>query len=154
MGKKDIIFLMMLLLVLVAAFVVTISYPSRARFFPLIVISLCGVLVLAELLKTFAVSFTSGTAERDSQEDEAFKTNKQKQLRFVLTIAWIGGFALSLFLFGFVIGLPLFVLAYVKMHEAGWRWAIILPIIMFLIVYGGFELVLKRPLYEGLLFIR
>ena len=50
MGKKDIFFLLLLLMVLIMTFIVTESYPSGARLFPLIVISLCGVFVIVDLI--------------------------------------------------------------------------------------------------------
>ncbi len=152
MGKKDILFLMILLFVLGATFFFTLSYPYRARLFPLIVISLCGVLVLAELLKKFTTGFKSENAGH-GLKGKALETEKQKQLKFFATVAWIGGFALTIYFFGFSIGLPLFVLAYVKTYEKGWRWAIILPTIMFVLVYVGFGILLESPLYEGLLFV-
>ena len=153
MGRKDILFLIAVLAVLATVFCITLGYPPRARFFPLIVIGLCGVTVLAELLKAYIASRKSGSAARESQPDEeSLKMNKQHWLKFAAMTAWFGGFALIIWLVGFVIGLPLFVLAYVKTYEAGWRWAIILPVIMFLIVYVGFALLLQSPLYEGLLF--
>lgn len=155
MGRKDVLFLIALLAVLVTGFSITLGYPPRARLFPLIVIGLCGVFVLAELLRAYNASRKSGSATREDQQDEeSLKMNKQHQLQFAATTAWIGGFALTIWLFGFVIGLPLFVLAYVKTYEEGWRWAIILPVIMFLIVYVGFALLLQSPLYEGLLFLQ
>ena len=153
MGRKDILFLIALLVVLVIGFYITLGYPPRARFFPLFVISLCGVLVLAELLKAYNASRKSGSAAGEDPQDEApLKMNRQHRQKFAATTAWIGGFALIIWLFGFVIGLPLFVLAYVKTYEEGWLWAIILPVIMFLIVYVGFGLLLQSPLYEGRLF--
>ena len=153
MGRKDILFLIAVLAVLATVFCITLGYPPRARFFPLIVTGLCGVTVLAELLKACIASRKSGSATGEGQQnEESLIMNKQHQLKFAATTAWIGGFALIIWLFGFVIGLPLFVLAYVKTYEEGWLWAIILPVIMFLIVYVGFGLLLQSPLYEGRLF--
>jgi hypothetical protein len=154
MGKKDISFLLLLLAVLIAGFVVVIGYPPRARFFPMIVISLCGVIVSGELLKAFIAHLKPGVAGRESRgKDEAPETGKQRQKTMAL-IAWLGGFALLIWLVGFIIGMPLFMLVYVKMKGEGWRWAIILSVTMFLIVYAGFSLLLKIPVYEGMLFLQ
>jgi len=154
MGKKDILFLIVLFLALVTGFVVSLSYPYRARFFPLSVISLCGVLVLVELLKAFIAGRQSGAADGNHPaNEETPETSNEELFKLISVIAWIGAFALSIKLFGFVIGLPLFLLAYIKMQGERWLWAIILPAAMFVIVYVGFGLLLKRPLYEGLLFL-
>lgn len=154
MRKKDVFFLLFLLVVLIAGLVASLGYPYRARFFPLIIISLCGVLVLVELLKAFIPILKTEPGNQDIKiSEEAVDTEKHQPLKFLFTMVWIGVFALVLWLFGFVVGLPLFLLAYVKMHGEKWRWALILPAMMFVIVYVGFVIVLKSPLYEGLLFL-
>ncbi|OGP54252.1 MAG: hypothetical protein A2162_08965 [Deltaproteobacteria bacterium RBG_13_52_11b] len=150
MRRKNIFFLLLLLAVLMAGVVMTLGYPPRPRFFPLIVMSLCGVFVLVELVKTFRVTRESGSPDHE----EGIDKNKQRRRKFAETTAWIGGFTLSIWLFGFVLGMPLFVLAYVVMNGEKWRWIILLPATMFVIVYVGFGLLLQSPLYEGWLFLR
>ena len=154
MKIKDIFFLLALLFVLGIVFILSVGYPHSARLFPLIVISLCGIIILEELLKAIITRPATGLFESyGKKKKEMPKTEKKKPLNSIVVMAWMAGFALELWLLGFVIGLPLFIFAYVKTYDEGWRWAIILPAIMFLIVYGGFNLVLKIPLYEGFLFL-
>jgi Tripartite tricarboxylate transporter TctB family len=141
--KKNLLFCLILAICLAAAFVVTLGYPSDARFFPIIVISLCGVVVLWELVKTYR--------QKDKEPPEPDKENRGK---FIFAAAWIVAFALILWGVGFVVGLPLFTFAYVKTHEKGWRWAILMPVITFLMAYVGFAILLQTPLYEGLLFLQ
>ena len=156
MGKKDILFLIALLFALIVGFVVSLTYPYRVRFFPLIVICLCGTLVLAELLKASINKFKARGVESDrdnSQDEEVAESDKKQGLKFIFVIIWIGVFGLTMWVFGFVVGLPLFMLLYIKMQGERWLWAMIMPASMFVIVYVGFVLLLKRPLYEGLLFL-
>jgi hypothetical protein len=148
MRRKNIIFLLLLLAALIMGFLMTIAYASRARFFPLIVICSCGVLVLMELIKASLVR--SESAHQDKKANEA---GKMKGRQFLLATAWLGGFTLSIWLLGFAIGMPLFILAYLKMYGEKWLWTIILPVTMFVIVKIGFGLLLETPLYEGLLFL-
>jgi hypothetical protein len=149
MRRKNIAFLLLLLAVLIGAFVMTLGYPSRPRLFPLITICLCGLLVLMELIKAFLPGKEGGLGE----SEETLKTAGEKRRRFAVTTAWIGGFTLSIWLLGFVIGMPLFVLAYVRLNGEKWLWTILLPVGMFAIVYYGFGLLLETPLYEGFLFL-
>ncbi|MEI9476350.1 MAG: tripartite tricarboxylate transporter TctB family protein [Deltaproteobacteria bacterium] len=142
MRQKNLLFCLIVLICMAAAFVVTLGYPSDARFSPIIVISLCGVVTLWELVNTYR--------QKDEKSPEP---DKGYQRRFILTVAWVVAFVLIIWLLGFVIGLTLITFAYVKVHEKGWRWAIILPIITFLMSYVGFEILLQTPLYEGLLFL-
>jgi amino acid transporter len=125
-----------------AAFVVTLGYPSDARFFPIIVVSLCGVVALYKLVKTYR--------QKDEKTPEPDKGYRRQ---FIFVVGWIVALVLIIWLLGFVVGLPLYTFAYIKTHEKGWRWAIVLPTMMFLMAYIGFEILLQSPLYEGLLFL-
>ena len=142
MREKNLLFCLIVFICLVAAFIVTLGYPPDARFFPIIVIGLCGVVTFWEWVKTYRRK-----DEKTTEPDKGFR------LRFILATAWVVAFVLSIWLLGFVIGLTLITFAYVKTHEKGWRWAILLPIITFLMSYVGFEILLQTPLYEGLLFV-
>ena len=142
MREKNLLFCLVVLICMAAAFVVTLGYPSDARFFPIIVISLCGVVALWELVKTYR--------QKDEKTPEPDKGYRRQ---FIFTVAWVVAFVLIIWLVGFNIGLTLITFAYVKTHEKGWRWAIILPIISYLMSCVGFEILLQTPLYEGLLFL-
>ena len=153
MKRKDFLFYLILLIGLAAAFVTTLGYPSRARLFPIIVISLCGGFVLWALVKMFiALNKALSLKEYRQKNEKAPEPDEGYRRQFFFAFAWIGAFILLVWLLGFVVGLPLFVFAYIKTYEEGWRWAIISTIIMFLIVYVVFAVLLKIPLYEGLLF--
>ena len=153
MKRKDLLFYSILLIGLAAAFVATLGYPPRARLFPIIVISLCGIFVLWALVKMFiALNKASSPTEYWSKNEKATKPDEGYRRQFFFAFAWIGAFIFLLWLLGFVVGLPLFVLVYIKTYEEGWRWTIILTIIMFLITYVVFAVLLRIPLYEGLLF--
>jgi hypothetical protein len=140
--EKNLLFCLIVLICMAAAFVVTLGYPSDARFFPIIVISLCGIVTLWELVKTYR--------QKDEKTPEPEKGYRRQ---FIFAAAWVVAFVLIIWLLGFSIGLTLITFAYVKTYEKGWRWAIILPIITFLMAYVGFEILLQTPLYEGLLFL-
>lgn len=153
MKRKDSLFYLILLIGLAAAFVTTLGYPSRARLFPIIVISFCGVFVLWALVKMFIARHKASSLDEYMQKnEETLKPDEGYRRQFFFAFAWIGAFILLLWLLGFVVGLPIFVFAYIKTYEESWRLAIISTIIMFLIVYVVFAVLLKIPLYEGLLF--
>ena len=64
---------------------------------------------------------------------------------------WVVGFALGIYLLGYIIALPIFILAYMKWLGTRWRLAIVFAIITPLVIYGSFEVALKVPLYRGLI---
>ena len=153
MKRKDFLFYLLLFIGLAAAFVTTLGYPSRARFFPIIVISLCEVFVLLALVKMFIERHKAPSPDQyKKKKEETSKPDEVYRRQFFLAFAWIGTFVLLLWLLGFIVSLPLVVFAYIKTYEEGWRLAIISTIIMFLIVYVVFAVFLKIPLYKGLLF--
>ena len=142
MREKNLLFCLVVFISMAAAFVVTLRYPPEARFFPIIVISLCGVVAVWEFVKTYRQK-----SEKSSEPDRGYRR------RFILAAAWTVGFVLAIGLLGFNIGLTLITFAYVKTYEKGWRWAIIMPVITFAMSYVCFEILLQTPLYEGLLFL-
>lgn len=156
MRRKNIYFLLLLLVVLTTGFVLALGYRPRARLFPLLVITACEILVLAELWKYLAPGLKKkGAPIAETQKDkDALEMEKQWRRKFFSILSWLGGFTIALWLLGFVIGLPLFVFAYVKTHEKGWLWPLVLTAAMFVIVFVGFGFLLETPLYEGRLFLR
>ena len=66
--------------------------------------------------------------------------------------AWVAGFFLVIYLLGFIIAIPLFVLSYMKLHGTRWVVAIVFAVLASALIYGGFELALKVNLYKGLVF--
>ncbi len=71
---------------------------------------------------------------------------------YLLAGAWVAGFFLAIYLLGFIIAIPVFILAYMKSHGTRWLAAIAFAILSPLVIYGVFELALRVILYRGLLF--
>ena len=88
------------------------------------------------------------TGEAQTMEQEAGVGLR----RYLLAGAWVLGFFLAIYLAGFIIAIPLFILAYMKSHGTGWLATIIFTVLTPVLIYGIFELALKVDLYPGLLF--
>ena len=65
--------------------------------------------------------------------------------------SWIGGYALIIYLAGFVLAVPLFILFYMKSHGSGWLASITTAFLFTGIVYSVFELAFRIILYRGVL---
>lgn len=72
--------------------------------------------------------------------------------RVVSPLVWLVGFLVVIYLLGFFIAIPLFVLAYVRWRGRSWVTAVVFALIMGSLIYGIFELGLKAQLYRGLIF--
>jgi Tripartite tricarboxylate transporter TctB family len=64
---------------------------------------------------------------------------------------WIVSFFFAIWLFGFIISIPIFVISYMKSHGARWRAAILYGCVTLIVVYGIFDWALEIKLYRGLL---
>jgi hypothetical protein len=57
-----------------------------------------------------------------------------------------------IYLLGYLAGCSLFSVLYLKVHGEKWGMSIGFSLGVIALVYGGFEIALKTPLYRGLLF--
>ena len=98
-----------------------------------------------------AATIVKDETPRAMQEQVAkdIKTEGESQ-RFGLSLAWIVGFFLGIYLLGFIIAMPLFIAAYLKRQRRGWLTSISFAVIVTSVLYGVFELVLQAGLYPGL----
>ena len=70
---------------------------------------------------------------------------------YLSTIGWIVGAIASIFLLGFIFGIALFLLLYVKLHGEKWLTSAILSFVVAGLFYVFFEVLLKMPFPHGLL---
>ena len=73
---------------------------------------------------------------------------------YVLEAAWMAGFALTIYLLGFIVAIPLYLCAYMKLHGTKWPVAIITGVLMAAFSYGIFVLALEMKLHPGVFFER
>ena len=94
------------------------------------------------------------TAEnrKDEPGSPVAETDRDK-MSLLAAVSWIAGLALMIWILGFIIALPLFTFIYVKLNGEMWRWAAMLSAAMLAIVYICFVVLLRMPLYEGLVFL-
>jgi len=62
------------------------------------------------------------------------------------------GFTLAIYLIGFLITIPLFILIYLKVSKTGWVVTVLYALIITAIIYSVFEVGLDIVLYRGVLF--
>ncbi len=153
-----------LLLLIIALVVVSISfsYSERARLIPLavgIVVSILAILVLIgerypRLIRGFDVSltdFTKGDLEVERRMKAVSKRGVGTSVRTIC--AWIAGFFLLIYLVGFLIAIPVFVLLFLKIYgHIRWLNTLVVTIVTWGIIYAMFKLVMKVDLFKGILF--
>ena len=114
---------------------------------PLIMSSVIFALALVEIIKQNRKQEKIEPAPEGVAEKISTVQNEWR--RFCLAMSWIIGFAMCIYLFGFMIAIPLFILSYFKQQGAGWFKAILFAGVTTVAVYAIFEIGLKNPLLKG-----
>lgn len=152
MKKYHVAFIIVFLIILGTLFVVTLDYPKRARNFPLIVIAFAMLVLIKELTGEILSRrrlISAGHKDKAGQPEEV---PRETVFRFLQVLGWIAGLGLLIWFFGFLIAFPLFIFVYIKLNGEKWRWAFIVAVSFSIVIYVGFGVLLKLPLYEGIIF--
>jgi len=120
--KTSSIFVVIVLAILGIVIITSLAYPYDAKLFPLFIAIPTAVLAVVQIF------------------------------RETMGAAWIAGLALIMCSIGLLAGLPLFTFLYLKLHRQSWLLSIVITLIMLAVIWGGFVVGFKMPLYKGLLF--
>ncbi len=139
------LFAVILVFVIVAA-----GYPFNAGIGPLA----AGIPALILLIIVFIRdNIRSKTEEIKSKEKIESKEGRETAaLTFIdyrEIILWIVGLLILSFLFGMTLIFPLFTLVYIKVKGFSWRLGIIIAACVFVLMFVGYGILLKSPLYQG-----
>ena len=111
------------------------------------------VLVLALVQLVRELSLAKQKAAEPHAEPKARKHNASLAF-YAIEAAWMAGFGLTIYLFGFIIAIPLYICAYMKLHGARWPVSIMTGGGMAVFCYIIFVLVLEMRLYPGEVIMR
>ncbi|MFC1893577.1 tripartite tricarboxylate transporter TctB family protein [Chloroflexota bacterium] len=131
--------------------VVGLQYPFEVRAGPLLASVIALVLLVTELLKDFI-----RRERRETKGEENPIETKSAGVRgsarvYLRASTWILGLVIGTYLVGLVITFPLFTLAYLKTHRERWFLSIGVSLAILVLIYGIFGMVLRVPLYKGIL---
>lgn len=152
-GKTELYWLafVVLLMFLVIGMAAGFRY-IEAKLLPLIL----GITILALALVQSGRVLVSKAGKQETKADgghgEAVKSAAEQQRRFAGALGWIVGFAVGVYLLGYLIAVPIFVLVYSRVHGQGWFSAAAYALLADLMTYGVFEFGLRVHLFEGVLF--
>jgi hypothetical protein len=91
-------------------------------------------------------------AAGEPQDPLARARSREARLRLVLVIVWTAALMLGIYLFGFRFAIPVFAFSYLKWRGWGWVAAGLFAGAMVGFTYGAFDIGLKAPLFEGIVF--
>lgn len=131
--------------------VIATGYNSKARRMPLVVgipgVVLSGVEAARQTLRKRKPNLNeTGVIE---QEKVIASDEKKKILR---SIGWMFLIVGLIWIFGFIIGLPLFSMIFMKAKKESWKMSIAITLVGVGVMYFLFWKALEMDLYRGLLF--
>jgi hypothetical protein len=92
---------------------------------------------------------TVSEAEEEDPLDYAFTTAGARM--WTISLAWIAGFFLALYVVGLLITAPLFTVAYLRVSGgASWRLSVIYALVVGVLLYVAFEVLFALPTPDGL----
>ncbi|MFC1979563.1 tripartite tricarboxylate transporter TctB family protein [Chloroflexota bacterium] len=145
-------FLMVTMAVMLAMIITSLRMEHFAlKLLPLIVgiaVFVLAAIVLCRNISAKDKSRAVAAGGEIAEEEQADKMWRQ----YLPAGAWTVGFFLAIYLFGFIVAIPLLILSYMKSYGVGWLVSIILTVVIPVLIYVAFELVLRVDLYPGLLF--
>jgi hypothetical protein len=142
-------------LILVASFVTFASImfleSDDAKLLPKAV---AGTLVVLGVIELWRTHFRAGQGEEVNPTHSSSENAEMPYpwSTYLIHFAWIAGFVLALYVFGFLLSLPAFLLSYGRWLRASWRASLLMAILLPTFFYLAFETFLGLPFYRGIIF--
>ncbi|MDP2718952.1 MAG: tripartite tricarboxylate transporter TctB family protein [Dehalococcoidia bacterium] len=143
------IFPLVLLVFCVIMLVYSRDYSRDALLFPLVVlIPATGMLLWQTGKEAYSVLIKKAP---DDRVDTGAVGEGASGKKYLITIGWLAIFVVLMYLFGITIGMPIFVLLYLKLNRMGWPVSIFVTVLVLGFFYGFFIMFMKIYIYKGLL---
>lgn len=145
-----------MLTIFLAATVMALGFPEKARLMPLMVGVPACVLALTQVIleaRKVAQELKDADQAERTDESEAHKAKLvEERHQEINMFFWMFMFFLGVLCFGFVYAAPLLVMGFLHFGKnETWKTAIYEAIGTWLVLYGLFEQMFEIPLFEGLL---
>ena len=161
MRNKPDAFLSLFFLILSLCFgIASLTYEGiRMVFLPAILSGTIFILSAIQLVRDLSSKKNSKapvTSQPDAPDEETIGTQMEMDLGGNLKgelfgFVWLLGLVLFVLFFGFHISIPVFMLIYLRVHNASWISTISLAVIMEAFVYFVFVRLFEVELYNGLI---
>jgi hypothetical protein len=129
-----------------------LAWPLKTALFPLVISIPLFCLAAAETV-AIVLSGPRFGMTKDFQRPPAEVPGTLAASRSFIAIGWILGFFAAILLFGFLVAVPVFLLAYLRLQaKEGWILSIVFTAIVWGAFWGLFDYLLHLPFNAGLLF--
>ena len=144
MRRGNLFFAVFLLLVSLLILRATLTYPFKAKLFPLITLLTVLILLMIQIIREISALKEKGVAE--GRKNESFDT------KYLTIWSWMVGTALMLWVLGFMGTVVLLPFLYLRFQRESWLLSITLSLGCGVFFYGLFGYLLRMPLYPGMIF--
>ena len=160
-NKGRFLFTAALLVLMLVVIAFSFQYRPGARQLPLLfaipTAALCILMLFAErypsLVSWFDVSLTDLVSKDSSKYKEKEEKVSTARGGAASTFFWIFGCFISIVLIGFLISVPIFTFLYTKIQwRVAWLKALAVTVLMFIVIYYGFNVLMYADLFPGILF--
>ncbi|MBI2853943.1 MAG: tripartite tricarboxylate transporter TctB family protein [Chloroflexi bacterium] len=141
----------MALMLAVIGFSLGMQYFT-SKVMPIIISGAVFILTGVALWKEIAANGVQSTATKTVRDNESAERETKDSRAYLVGGGWIMAFALGIWLVGFLVAIPLFILTYMKRHGTMWLISVAFAVLIPLIIYSVFQRVLHISLYQGLIF--
>lgn len=151
-NRRSLYFYIAILIGMVIIITYSLTMESFAiKFLPIVISG--AVLVLA----AFGLSKEIGSGSNPDETQIGSETSEGEEIKedwkgYLFGGGYILGFSAGVYLLGFIMAIPLFILYYLKSHKTGWPATVLYAVLITSTIYGVFELGLDIILYRGVLF--
>ena len=150
--KPDIYVLIVILLFSLVFGLISLSDPSlKSKLLPLILSCIIFVLTTVQLIREILASRQAGS-EKGPIDNDIGEEAQSSLRQNVVIFSWLTGMALSIYLFGFLVSIPLFVFSFLKSNGYGWLISAAHAAAAVIVMYVLFIWALQAELYPGIIF--
>lgn len=111
-----------------------------------------GMVAAMPRAKVGTVPMQAITPEKDGKKEKEKLSEAERQKKEVIAFGWIIGIVLMIALFGFKVGLPISIFAFIKVFgRESWKLSIGYTVSLWLVVYLVFVMFMHAVLYDGMI---
>ncbi len=153
MKSEEKIFLSFLLIIMILMVVFSFNYSGGSKILPLISGAFSALIMGFLVIMSFSPKIVAWYQNFEKKSVLSEKTlTKDEKKREISVIAWLSGCTAMIYLFGFLIGIPLFLFLFLKLWaRESWLLSVVIAAAVLLVVYFTFVYILRVPLHRGML---
>jgi hypothetical protein len=150
-GKENIISYVVCIVIALVFGITSLTYDYFvAKIVPLITSGLVVLLAVIGILTE--VRKQKNAVEPEPKKEVSEEEARETWPRYARTGIWLVGLFIAVYIFGFLIAVPVFLFAYMLVHKTRWYVALTITVVTSGILYAVFVVLLKVSVYKGLIF--